>query len=74
MNRDYLIARMNRVDADVLARVDRLKHVNADVLESADTSKECCLQVELVEDIEYILLSAHKQIEDKIAEYSLKTA
>ena len=70
MNRDYLIARMNRVNADVLSRVDRLNQVNADVLEST----ECKMQVGLVEDIEYILLSAHAQIEEKIAEYRLKTA
>lgn len=70
MNRDYLIARMNRVNADVLSRVDRLNQVNADVLECT----ECKLQVGLVEDVEYILLSAHSQIEEKIAEYRLKTA
>lgn len=63
MHRDYLIERMNRLNAAIQLHAESMPEVWGE-----------SNQTELVEEIQYILLSAHKQIEDKIAEYSLKTA
>ena len=63
MHRDYLIERMNRLNASVYLHVESMPVVCGDRN-----------QQELVESIQYILLKAHAEIEEKIAEYSLKTA
>jgi hypothetical protein len=63
MHRDYLIERMNRLNAAM--------HLHAECMPEVWGEPN---QTELVEEIQYILLNAHSQIEDKIAEYSLKTA
>ena len=63
MHRDYIIERMNRLNSAILLHAESMPEVWGE----PD-------QTELVESIQYILLTANKQIEDKIAEYSLKTA
>jgi hypothetical protein len=64
MQRDYLIDRMKRMNSTVLNCVACLPS-------SLDLDKD---QQEMIEEIEYILLQAYEQIDDKIAEYSLKSA
>ena len=63
MHRDYLIERMNRLNAAMQLHAECMPEVWGEPN-----------QTELVEEIQYILLNAHSHIEDKIAEYSLKTA
>ena len=63
MTRDYLIERMNRLNAAILLHAESMPEVWGEPN-----------QTQLVEEIQYILLNVHSQIEDKIAEYSLKTA
>lgn len=63
MHRDYLIERMNRLNAAILLHAESMPEVWGEPN-----------QTELVESVEYILLRAHNEIEFLIAEYSLKTA
>ena len=63
MTRDYLIKRLELTNGAVLEMV-------TDLPETWEDRN----QKELVESVEYILLNAHSQIEEKIAEYRLKTA
>ena len=63
MQRDYLIDRMKRMNSTVLFCVECLPVI-------WDEPN----QQEMIEEIEYILFHAYKQIDDKIAEYSLKSA
>jgi hypothetical protein len=63
MTRDYLIKRLELTNGAVLEMV-------TDLPETWEDRN----QKKLVESVEYILLNAHSQIEEKIAEYSLKTA
>lgn len=63
MHRDYLIERMKKLNAAMQLHAECMPEVWGEPN-----------QTELVEEIEYILLRTHKEIEDKIAEYSLKTA
>lgn len=65
MIRDYLIKRMNRANKKVINIANRLPS-RLDLLDKD--------QVDMVEDIEFILLQAYGQIENKIAEYTLKSA
>jgi hypothetical protein len=64
MNRNYLIERMKRTKGNIIDLVHCLPS-------AFELDKE---QQELIEPIEFILLEAYKQIDDKIAEYSLKSA
>jgi hypothetical protein len=64
MHRDYLIERMNRLNASVYLHAESMP-----VVCGGDRNQQ-----ELVESVQYILLKAHAEIEEKIAEYSLKTA
>jgi hypothetical protein len=64
MQRDYLIDRMKRTNANVLNCVACLPF-------SLDLDKD---QQTMIEEIEYILLQAYEKIDDKIAEYALKSA
>ena len=63
MDRTYLIERMKRTQSTVIDCVHCLPDGEFD-----------SNQIELVESIECILLDAFETINDKIVEYSLKTA